>query len=454
MINCIRLHTYKFPPGKTSQETEAFIKEIPLIIRQKLICLSVKTIDIYCTDTNKKYTAGSTNRVVIFVNASTFDANKIKIEPVKINGIENNFTDIYEPSNKGDLLITSPEGMPLAEWFDDSNELYILFNVLEKYNQSNLNIFSYIMEEFNNLVWRKKLLDKSWIYTSFKNDLIKSITNTYKEQKERLIVGEQRTIERIEQDLIQIRKNLKYTYDNLITRRKFVETEKQNIKSTVDFLIKDLDLIAKHEKVDDLQIVNDCFHIYTKPLYIYDDKGKKYIGGKYCLKINLNNSDIRIKSNNPRQGYWSPQDPHPHVSGNNFEPCLGSVSDTIAELCSQMQLYALILVCFDFLESTNTEDVAGAFIKNWDEIDEDGNIIPPKKKDMIECFNCSELCDEDDLYEVYNYIDNDGNIEEECFVCENCLNKDYTFSHEHEEYIDTAALLEYERHMEEVEANV
>ena len=53
----------------------------------------------------------------------------------------------------------------------------------------------------------------------------------------------------------------------------------------------------------------------------------RYIG-ESTIKINISPStvDVRFYTEQKRKGYWSEQDPHPHVSelGN---PCLGSASE-------------------------------------------------------------------------------------------------------------------------------
>src|SRR5690606_9940189 len=112
--------------------------------------------------------------------------------------------------------------------------------------------------------------------------------------------------------------------------------------------------------------------------------------GSMKIVMNMSNTDVRFYNlDNPRHGYWTNEDPHPHVSGGNNTACLGNVASTIAELCSRNEVYALALMCIDFLENANTTDPAGAKVVNWDEVDEEGNIIRSGEEDDEE----NEFCD-------------------------------------------------------------
>ena len=168
-----------------------------------------------------------------------------------------------------------------------------------------------------------------------------------------------------------------------------LNSEEADEEDLIDNLRNDLDLIIKHDKVKDIIVEKNLFTVFTNPLYIYSDRGRKYYGGNFTIKININNTSIKFNSDNKRQSYWTNNDPHPHVNGADGSACLGNVASTIAELCSQVQLYPLVLICIDFLESANTEDSAGKNIRNWQEVDNDNN--PIKVEQEYYCDECGKV---------------------------------------------------------------
>ncbi len=448
MINNITLHPYRLLCGENENEHNKIANVLKAMLKEQLNT-NINQVDIYrMQKTKSAYTAGRTGtRVVILINNTTTDASddELTLEHT-INGIEHTHTLRLAPSPSEDnVLIISPEGDILAEWIETAHQLNILFDVLNKYSDANLAIFEYLMEEFNQLVWEPKKLENSWLHSKNKQALTKTFTEKIKQNKERRIREDIAAINHYEEEINHIRRNLKQRYDTLLNKRRFVEMEQRNNSDLINSLITDLDLIVNSDKVIDLHIIDNMFHIFTDDIYITSDKGKRYYGGKYEIIISLDSSDVRFKSDNPRHGYWGEHDPHPHVNGNNGEgiPCLGSVADAIAELSSQMQLYALVLTCIDFLESANTRDDAGRRITHWDEVDKDGNIIvkatSPNNENQKYCGICENYYHEDDFHIVFEGIDEDG-VYGEALVCEDCREMHYQYVGEFGEYVDRESL--------------
>ena len=450
-IGRIVINDYKKRLGGSADNHSRFVNELPRIIGSELTYANIQHLDLYNLEEERhKYEAGRQHeRIVIFSNATAQGADDTMelISPEKINGIENTFTRFLSPKGNG-ILIASEHGIPLAEWHEDTHELNILFDLFRTYNRETIGIFTFIMKEFNQLVWFPKTLENSWKHSQDKVKLTDRFTDAIKRQKEARLQQDIRQANQWENELNEYRRRIKQVSDNLIQKRRQVAVEQESIKNVSEGLIKDLDLIIGNEKIDDLHIKDGKFVIYTKPLYIYSDKGRRYYGGKYTIELNPENSDVRFFGDNPRQGFWTPQDPHPHVSGRDGTPCFGNVSSTIAELCSQMQIYALTMVCIDFLESANTADVAGGHVHNWDEVDEEGNIISTHHHDneeddenseTLQCQYCDERVHPDTIRLAYNDIAGDGEVGyyviDEIYVCENCLENEFHYNEDVEEYI-------------------
>ncbi|HHX67441.1 MAG TPA: hypothetical protein GX708_05215 [Gallicola sp.] len=431
-IASINLTPYRNPFGEPG-EHGFFASTLPSIISGKLIDLEVDKVDIFRMDKQRqKYSAGNLpHRFIIFTNAtaSNNEEDIILENPLKINNIENNFTEFLPPLKENSTLITSPEGVILAEYFETGNELYILFDILKKFNDNNLKIFSFIMEELNNLVWKPKTMEKSWKYGD-KDKLIKTFTEEIEKQKKETIRNIQFQIDNIKADIESCRLTFRRLYTTLANKRQALEREKDTT-NIIEKIQKDLDLIINHEKIQDIQIINNKFHVFTNDIYIYDKNNRKYYGGKYKIVIDLQDN-IFIFSDNPRRGYWTPRDPHPHVSGHNGEACFGNIDETIIELSSQTELYALVLILINFLESVNIDDAAGKYIINWDMVDEDGNIIKPDIQHSHFCEICGETTES--LQEAFNEVDDEGPYEG-VYVCQDCLDRNFYYDESFDAYI-------------------
>jgi len=193
--------------------------------------------------------------------------------------------------------------------------------------------------------------------------------------------------------------------------------------------------------VIDLQIIDDIFHIWTDDIYCYDENGKRYYIGKCRFTINLENTDVRFFNlNNCRRSYWTDNDPHPHVNGENGQACLGSVATTIAELCANSEIYALVLICIDFLENANISDPAGEKVVNWDEVDAEGNIIVNASEIDAHtelCEHCENHFREEDMHgDAYITINGNGIPINPITICGDCRDEHYYYSDHFEAVID------------------
>ena len=450
-INRITINSYKKYLGKNESDHNLFEINLPDIINTALIDADLSKINLYnLKEEYHTFDAGeSPSKAVIFANGTVNGANEEKIileAPLLIYGVQNTFTRFLHPLNDG-ILITSENGINLAEWRESTYELNILFDLFQAYDEDTLQIFRLIMEEFNRLVWFPKTMENSWKFTQSKDRLTGRFIDQMKRNAERQLERDKNDLHGIENNLEEWKRNIKTYSDRASQKRRLIQTEMENVENVSNALITDLDLIIAHPKVKDLHIKDGKFTVHTNPLIIHSDKGKHYLGGSYRIELIPDNADIKFfGSPNPhRIGFWSELDPHPHVDGRSGNACLGNISSTLAELCSQMQIYALVLSTIDFLESANTSDVAGAKVKYWTECNEDGSPMEKKGGDetieedsfeddrLYECDNCEDRFE--DTNEVFDSLDDNGDPVNGHYVCNTCLEEKYLWHEDAEIYI-------------------
>lgn len=449
MIRYFMVNDYKKPLHNEGQKLNSIKTRIASATREMLVDLNIERIEVFnmCGEKHLNNAGVIGKKIIIYNNGTMKGAgnNLIIEQPELINGIENDFTTFLSPYGS-EVVITSEKGIPLAEWFETTHELNILFNLLENYDDNKNKIYKFIMSELNRLVWFQKILENSWKYTKNKENLTNNIITQLKTQNMNKIQNDIQETQRIGIKISEYKNEIKQLSDKLAQKRRQIESEQTNTNNVSDFIIKDLDLIINLETVSDIHIRNNKFIIYTNPLIIYATNGDKYYGGKYRIELNIDHADVTFHAmeNNTKKGYWTDKDPHPHVNGDNGSPCFGNVASTIAELCSQSQIYALTLVCIDFLQSVNMNDAAGIKVRNWDIIDENGNIVETEPEvtelsfssennNSFTCAECGGYYDGEERNNVYDDIEivnGEDELVGQHVVCDGCCADYYYFNHD------------------------
>lgn len=250
-------------------------------------------------------------------------------------------------------------------------------------------------------------------------------------------------VDSAEKEVIKKRRELASAVKALETYRRGYLKE-LSIKNKGEELIakvkEQLRLIGDDEKVDSIKVVDDRIIILTKQLYaqgvgIYEEGIFKLNRYRIEMKPKINEVKIfGIDEGYNRKSCWTDNDPHPHVSGRNGEPCWGNTQTMLCDTMSRDEFYMTYLMVLNFLESYNLDDVAGRNIRNWDFVDENGDELelPP----VSICKICdTEIEDEDDEYEC----DHCGGV-----VCSDC----YYWSDYHEERICEDCANEYYEYIE------
>lgn len=379
------------------------------------------------------------------VNESLVIMNYYTDRSVSNKGISETKYGKALPAVGDGLLIKDEEGCVIAEYRelianngDNMSQLNILIDALKE--PDNFDVFTYIIMQLNELVVKKFGQINSWKNTSSKQLIIDRLQRKFNTDKSETIRRLERNIRDKQARIEEYRGSLTEVFRGLQQSMRDLEKERSSDENVSDVVIKDLDILSKEEKIKDITITNNGeFEIYTNVLTIYDENNNKYYGGEFKILLDMINSSVKFFNNEGWHGFWTDKDPHPHVNGNGGYPCLGNLDATVAELSSQYQLYPLVLMCIEYLESVNTADSAGAHIRYWDKLDEEDNRIPADKNaGRVECEHCGEYVEEDDLRTAYNeiIIDEDGDYElyGEHLVCDDCLVGNYEYSHTAEEW--------------------
>lgn len=383
----------------------------------------------FMKDSTTKYETKNKRDLNIFFGATP---GEFKLESYLLNTDTNTYAIEMMVCQTTDYasLIIDEKGQVIGYYAESHSELYVPFKIDELAPEIVEEIVIHIMKQFKKAVLDEFMNKDSWMKSKQQDVLRQRITEHLSAGKETRINELKYQIKDTE-DNIQVRtRQLKERYDALIRMQQELERAENEEVNGLDNFIKGLDQIAQHPQVSNVLVVNDLITIYIDNVYAYarvKGKERRYYIGNMHVKININNTDIRFFGDNGRHGLWTTHDPHPHVNGGDGRACLGNVASTIAQLCSQKEIYPLFLVCLDFLENANTEDSAGKKIVRWDEVDEDGNIIEEAKNNIVYCDHCEEPADEEEMYTVYTDF-SDGDLLNEERWCEGCRDNNASFA--------------------------
>lgn len=440
MIERINLQQYKGYVGGSSVTHSAFSNMVSKIISDELTALDIKECSVYDFkgSTTEHLSAGNPDtRLVIFANTGfhgyekdrkLIATQKYKLDKeLTIGNVPNKYLNFFTP-NENAHIFYSENNIPIFEWNKDGWQINILFNIFSSPSETTEKIFRYIMKRVNDEILKELAKEASWIHTSNKEKLTKTFQDQVKRSKERLIVRDEQDLANLEINVKDYKVRLKNAFESIYQKRRSIEAERTALENIAKTVIDDLNLIAKNNKVKDIQIKNGKIIIYTNPLTISADNGKKYYGGEYRIELKPENAEVLFFGSTKKPGYWTQADCHPHVNGRTGEACLGNAAPMIAELSAQMQIYALSLIAISFLEAANTSDSAGKRVVNWDEITENGSIIKVKHE---KCAACEEDFPEGELHTVYDeiFVNENGEqvLEGEHLVCGDCRDNCYHY---------------------------
>jgi hypothetical protein len=437
---------YRQSFGGTTASHERIENVIARIARRTLTHAQHESIKLYNMQGDYYSGAVGTHKrhMKIFINATRKqEPEYIENQAFEVGGEQVSADKLIKPSGiEHAIQITSEDGVVLAEFFKEYDELYIHFDVMNDLERldSDKKLFEYIMKALNDGELYERTLENSWVHTKNKEALVQRFENRIKEMKANELANMQYQLGESENNERTYRQRLKNALESITRLRRQIEQEQENLNNVSEQFIKDIDLIATHPQVTDVHIIMGVFHVFTDDIYCYDKNNNRYYIGKMKFTMDMENTDIRFFNlNNTRKGFWTDNDPHPHVNGSGGSACLGSASSTIAELSSRNEVYALALTCIDFLENANIDDSAGARVVRWDQVDEEGNIIKKGRGSQAETWTCGECGEEHTMEATQNYVytslDGDGDEEEGHYVDNVCLEEHYFFSERVQEHL-------------------
>ena len=174
----IELNDYKKHLGKNINEHKQFENWFLNELEKLLNNFRGNSVSIYNLEGEyHSYHVGKKrNSLLIFNNASLeYAAPPYKLDQEVIVGdyiyhFQNDMLGLYGSG----IPIVSDNGIPLAEFFIEDYQLNILYNVMDKYSEENLNIIKHILTSLN-AIFKKELLVNSWKHSKKKDELIKKI---------------------------------------------------------------------------------------------------------------------------------------------------------------------------------------------------------------------------------------------------------------------------------------
>jgi hypothetical protein len=416
-------------------------------INLHLLNLNCNKVDIYhLKNPYHLHKAGVPNqRLVIYFNGTCYGPD---FEPIitdeTIFGYKLH-TNKFLPPSDSSVVLKSPEGIAVAEWLPETWELNILFDIFSSKESLGTDklVFCCILKLFNEVVLIPMSYENSWKHSMNKDKLTNTFLSKLKDFYQQKLYEDKENIRIMQREITRLQAQIKNLYDTIHIKMNNVSGNDKHIDTILNTLSNDLNIIVADEKVTDVIIENENIIIKTVPLRIYADNGNTYQAGEFNIRINMLTSQVTFTSNKGYRSYWTDNDPHPHISGIGGVACLGNIESTVAELCSQMQLYPLFLMLIDYLESANTEDAAGKYVVNWPLIDNNGNIIHNDYQitdfdNIVECDECGCVFDVEDSTYAFNsaeLIDGEWEYYDEACVCPDCLDRYYFYIHNNDIYL-------------------
>lgn len=388
-------------------------------------------------DATPSRTEGYSERNNIVVGGAPIEFGKnIRTMPKITRGI-NNIVSILDDV-----------GEQILHYDEQQNALYIPYKLMDLSNTPDVlvAVFKGMLDTYRTKVVDVRHLRYSWLQSPDKESLTETFKARLQGQALATVSEDKRSLSNAEEMIVEYMRKLKREHDKTIRLRKSIEVGEETSQNAVGKLLRDLDLIVQHPSFEDVRIKDGRITLITDEIYAWTKQDKRYHIGKFEIDVKMENTEVKFRGNNPRRSYWSHSDPHPHVSSAG-NACLGNVGGSIAELSSQSELYALALVLLDYLQNVNIEDVAGKFILNWDEVDEDGKVIkkgyingpggmrgPESEDSERACQRCGDTHDTNnhDFHSIGTGHDFDGDVDEYQTWCTAC-HENHSVYNEHED---------------------
>ncbi len=149
--------------------------------------------------------------------------------------------------------------------------------------------------------------------------------------------------------------------------RRLERTEADQAQAAVQYA-QEFDKLFEVQKIRDVRAIDGTINVFTEVLYCIDPRSKRcHEIGAFRIELNLD-GDVRWFNLTRKVDGLKTKMNAPHVWSNG-NACLGNMDEVIPQLIADYELAALAMICIQFIENVNTDDVAGAYIDRWPVVD-------------------------------------------------------------------------------------
>lgn len=290
-----------------------------------------------------------------------------------------NSKTIYGYTYRGDIalwtsaqesnIIFTPEDIDIAEFIN--NTILIHYDIFENNGiEIATSILANIIKDYIMLT----TLDKEELEKIKYEKMLANILKVIKNANENELRREHDRLVMITSDISRYTDGLARLYKEQQQIMKRIKATQKASDEKQDKIKKDLEQILALDKIRSITSSNDgkTLNVRTELLYGYTQHNRCFKLAPYNIIIDFIDGLIRFDCPQAfkRRSCWSDNCPHPHISTGG-EACFGNIASTIAQLLADMELFALITILLNYLESINVEDIAGEYCTNWDEVDPD-----------------------------------------------------------------------------------
>lgn len=296
---------------------------------------------------------------------------------------------LIKPQEGEDFVQFKDGDLVLAEYNKEMNVLSFLYDVAELQTAEELEVFvtllnMFIEYKFGSLEKYKEEIEK--VEEKEREESIKKAVENILEETKRNKVSIERKIADMKNSIESYMNEIKKKNALVMSYKLQLNGINSGFDEIKEKIRKEIDAMKGNKKVTTIffnengELVFDTVELIAK-VKCEDNKVRKYRMGRFRITVKLGNGEVKFYNKdikNVRYGWWAINQ-HPHVSTNGTA-CLGSASTLILECISNREWAVLADVLINFLESVNIKDGAGQKYVNWDELDEDGNVITGERK--------------------------------------------------------------------------
>lgn len=333
--------------------------------------------DVAVLENSLKTRVLSVNIGTQFQDATTINKNKMTFN-LELEGNNCVFKDVEMFELTGIGIPVMIDNIVIAEYFPEVSHLNILFD-FDTYSDIFGKQFSGNKHENTGIkhgVLVYKILEKLVAIKKLEDFKLKDWKNKERRESNLVMMKEKSTkllkqkIEGLSQQISQRESKIQQYMKSIVTENRALFDERLQLEAMdkgeveiVNKLIGELDAISENVYIDSVAYSENMFEFITKYLPIYNGS-TIYEGDSYLVQINMDSAVVVISSATGKgfKGHWTQNDPHPHVSGSEGKPCLGSIGQSVADMVAKHELYVLTVLMVEYLKAVNTDDSAGSKI--------------------------------------------------------------------------------------------